>query len=431
MNKLFAAVILAALFVVAVSPALSQTYAITNTRIVPVTSPPIERGAIVIKDGKIAAVGPKVAAPSGANKIDGTGLSVYPGWIDAYTELGLTEISSVRGSVDTAEIGLFNPQAQAWVAVNPHSELIRTARANGVTTALAAPSGGRISGAASAVNLFGAYSNEMALLRQAGIVLNLPSRYNRERRGGEGVPEGVEGREDRIEERFAEDMAKLRQYLREAKAYAEMRARQTRAGASAVDRDVALEAMIPVMRGERPVLCPANHFRDIRAAVELAEEFGLKIIITGGADAWKIADYLKQKDVPVIYTRVESLPRTPEDPYDAPFATPAALRKAGARFAIATGSASGVRDLPYHAAMATAFGLEREEALKAITLWPAQMLGIADRVGSIETGKLANLLVSSGDPLDVRAEIRYVFIEGKLVPLESRNTELYQRFLRQ
>jgi imidazolonepropionase-like amidohydrolase len=401
--------------------ALAQTHVITNARIVPVTSPPIERGTIVIQDGKIAALGTKVATPSGANKIDGAGLAVYPGWVDAYTTVGLSEIASVRGSVDTAEIGAFNPQAQAWIAVNPHSEIVRTTRVNGITTVLAAPSGGRISGSASALNLFGDYPNEMTLRPQVGLVLNIPSRYRRAARGStEGTPEGGQSREDRT----AEDLAKLKQYLREAKAYAEMRAR------GGPNRDVALEAMIPVMRGERPVICPANHFREIRAAVELAEEFGLKILISGGADAWKLADYLKQKNIPVIYTNVESLPRLPEDPYDAPFAAPAALRKAGVRFAIATGGGSGARNLPYHAAMAAAYGLEREDALKAITLWPAELLGIADRVGSLEPGKLANLLVSKGDPLDVRAEIRYVFIEGKLVPLESRNTEVYQRFLR-
>ena len=194
--------------------------------------------------------------------------------------------------------------------------------------------------------------------------------------------------------------------------------------------DIALDAMIPVMRGERLAIFPADHFRDIRAAIELAGDFGLKVMIAGGADAWKVADLLKQKNVPVLYTEVLSLPRAPEDPYDAPFATPGALRKAGVRFAIASGSAEDVRNLPYRAAVASAYGLEQDDALKAITLWPAELLGIADRVGSIDTGKLANLLVSKGDPLDVRAEIKYVFVEGKLVPLESRNTELYQKFIR-
>ncbi len=413
-------------FLLGAGLAAAQTHAITNARIVPVSAPAIERATLVIRDGKIAAVGQRVAVPSGANKIDGTGLSVYPGWIDSYSSVGLSEISSVRGSVDTAEMGLFNPQAQAWIAVNPHSEMIRTARANGVTAALAAPSGGRISGVASAINLSGNYPNEMTLLPEVGVIINIPSPRQTGRRGGGG--EGAAAGGEMTAERVATDMAKLKQYLREAKAYAEMK---TRLGKSAnAAQDLALEAMVPVMRGERAAIFPAEHFRDIRAAVELAQEFGMKAIIAGGADAWKIADYLKQKNVAVLYTAVHSLPRTPEDPYDAPFAAPEALRRAGVKFAIATGSSADVRNLPYNAAMAASYGLERDDALKAITIWPAELLGIADRVGSIEAGKLANLLVCRGDPLDIRTEIKYVFIEGKLVPLESRNSDLYQRFVR-
>ncbi len=406
--------------------AFAQTHAITNVRIVPVTSAPIERGTVVIRDGKIAAVGQRVAVPSGASKIDATGLSVYPGWIDAYTSVGLVEISSVRGSVDTAELGPFNPQAQAWIAVNPHSEMIRAARVNGITTALVAPSGGRIAGTASAVNLFGNYPNEMVILPNVAVVINIPTT-----RGGFGRGAGREGMLESAESRgarVAEDTAKLKQYLREAKAYAEMKARLG-AGPNAA-ADLALEAMVPVMRGERAAIFPASHFRDIRAAIELAEEFGIKPIIAGGADAWKVTDLLKKRNVPVIYDAVMSLPRNQEDPYDAPFTTPEVLRRAGVKFAIASGSSADVRNLPYRAAMAAAYGLERDDALKSITMWPAELLGIADRVGSIETGKLANLVICRGDPLDVRTKIKYVFVQGKLVPLDSRNTELFEKFAR-
>ena len=195
----------------------AQTHAITNARIVPVTAPVIERGNVIIRDGKIAAVGAKVAVPAGANKIDATGLSVYPGWVDAYTSVGLSEISSVRGSVDTAELGPFNPQAMAWVAVNPHSEMVRTSRANGITTALVAPSGGIISGIASAVNLFGNYPNEMTLLPNVGVIINIPSIHRRSRRGfSEGGATSPEAQSARV----AEETVKLKNYLREAKAYA-------------------------------------------------------------------------------------------------------------------------------------------------------------------------------------------------------------------
>ncbi len=417
-------------FLLVASAVSAQTHVITNARIIPVTAPAIERGTVVIRDGKIAAVGAKVAMPAGANRIDATGLSVYPGMIDAYTSVGLVEISSVRGSVDTAELGPYNPQLQAWIAVNPHSEMVRTARVNGITTALVAPSGGRIAGMASAINLAGYYPNEMALSPMVGVVINIPSTNRGFGRGSfvAGATQSADSRRDRV----AEELAQLKQYLREAKAYAEMKARLEKSGSAAgkPNLDLALEAMVPIVRGERPAIFPADHFRDIRAAVEFGEEFGLKVIISGGADAWKIADLLKQKNVAVLYDAVHSLPRLPEDPYDAPFTTPETLRRAGVKFAIVSGSSSDVRNLPYRAAMAAAYGLERDDALKSITLWPAEILGIADRTGSIETGKLANLLVSRGDPLDLRSEVKYVFIEGKLVPPDSRNTELYERFKR-
>ncbi|MGH9661076.1 MAG: amidohydrolase family protein, partial [Bryobacteraceae bacterium] len=174
----------------------------------------------------------------------------------------------------------------------------------------------------------------------------------------------------------------------------------------------------------------ATSFRDIRTAIELGEEFGMKIIIAGGADAWKVADLLKSKNIPVLYDAVLRSPVAPEDPYDAGFTTPQTLLRAGVRFAIATGGGSDARNLPYHAAIASAYGLEREEALKSITLWPAEILGVAGKVGSIEPGKLANLLVTRGNPLDIRSEVVHVFVEGQEIPLESRNTEMYEKFLR-
>jgi len=183
-----------------------------------------------------------------------------------------------------------------------------------------------------------------------------------------------------------------------------------------------------VMRRESSLICPADHFRDIRAAVEIGDEFGVAVIIAGGAESAKVASLLKEKNVPVLYAAIHALPRNAEDPYDINFATPEILRRAGVKFAIVSNSASDSRSLPFVAATAAAYGLEREDALKAITLWPAEVLGIAGKVGSIEPGKLANLLVTRGDPLDIRSEVKYVFIEGKLVDLKSRNTDLYDKF---
>ena len=423
----------AALLALCLAPLRAETLILTNARIVPVSGPIIERGSVLVEGGKIAAVGAQIKPPAGATKIDATGLTVYPGLIDGFTSLGLAEISSVRGSLDTTEIGAYNAQSQAWIAVNPHSEMIRTARANGVTAALVAPAGLRIAGVASAINLFGAYPNQMLLSPRVGVVLNIPSVHRRDRTADSDPPAASPGRTPETDaqrrQRVAEEMARLKQFLREAKAYAEMKSRLEAGGAAlGAARNPEMEAMVPVMRGDCALICLADHFRDIRAAVEIGAEFGLKVIIAGGAEAAKVAALLKEKDVPVLYAAVHALPRSAEDPYDINFSTPEILRRAGVKFAIVSHSASDSRSLPFVAATAAAYGLEREDALKAITLWPAEVLGIAGKVGSIEPGKLANLLVTRGDPLDIRSEVKYVFIEGKMVDLESRNTELYERF---
>ena len=393
--------------------AIAQTIAVTNARIFPASSPPIESGTLLIRDGKIAEIGARVAIPKGAQKIDGTGLSIYPGWIDGLAQVGILEVSSIRGSVDTTEIGAFNPQAQAWVAVNPHSDKLKTARVNGVTTALVYPSGGTIGGAASAINLLGQYPKDMVLLSQAGLIVNVrPAR--------QGPPDAAEPSPARV----AEHLASLKTYLREAKAYSEMRARQGTSGSI----ELPLEGMLPFMRGERPVIAIADTLPDIRAAVELAGEFGLKLIIGGGAEAWKAAPLLKEKNVGVLYDGVHALPLRREDDYDVPFATPEILRRAGIKFAIVSGSSADSRNLAYRAAQAAAYGLEREDALRSITQWPAEMLGISNSVGSLEPGKLANLLISRGDPFDIRSEIKYVFVAGKLVPAQTHTHDLYKEF---
>jgi len=415
------------LFAAAACSLFAETIAITNGRVYPVSSPAIDGATVIITDGKITAVGAKIAVPKGARRIDATGLSVYPGWIDGWTRVGLSEIPlGASGTVDTNEIGNFSPYAQAWVAVNPHSEMIRTARVNGVTSALVAPAGGRISGVASAMNLFGNYPNEMALLKNAGLVVNMPGAAGGPRGGGDGPSGGADlAGGDSAARRRAEEMEKLRQYMREAKRYAEMRARGN-TPASAIE--TGLEAMLPVLRGERPVIVPADSYKDIKTAVDFASEFALKLVIAGGADAWKHAELLAKSKVAVLYSGMHELPRSADDPYDTLFAAPEVLRRAGVKFAIVSGGTADVRNLPYRAAMASAFGLERDDALKSITVWPAEILGIADKVGAIETGKLANLLVSKGDPMDIRSEIRYIFVEGREVPTGNRNLEKFEEF---
>lgn len=401
-----------------VLPALPETLAIVNARLVPVTAPPVEKATLLIRDGRIAAMGVRVNIPGGTRRIDAAGLAVYPGWIDAFSTVGLSEIPAIPATVDLSETGTFNPAAQAWVAVNPHSEVIRVTRANGITAALAAPRGGRISGTASVVNLFGEYPTYMAILKQAGLVLQLPSLYGARSAAGTGARETEEARRKRI----VGELAEVKRYFEEARAYSEMR---VRGGAA---NDTMLEAMLPYVRGERPVIAVANHFREIRDAIALADEFRLKLLIAGGSDAWKVASLLQSKNVGVLYAGVHALPASANDAYDTGFAAPEALRKAGVRFALISRSASTAYELAWQAASAMAFGLTPEDALKAITIWPAELLGVDKEIGSIEVGKIANLLISRGDPLDVRSEIRHVLISGREVPLQSRHTDLYQRF---
>jgi imidazolonepropionase-like amidohydrolase len=222
----------------------------------------------------------------------------------------------------------------------------------------------------------------------------------------------------------------LKKIFEDASAYA--KAREASAQNKALpfhQTDLKMEAMIPYLRGEKPVIFTADRERDIRGAVKFAEEMKLRAVIVGGAEAWKAADVLKKNAIPVIYTNVWNLPQSQDDPYDAMFSAPAKMREAGIKFCIASGgNGANARDLPYQAGMASAYGLPKEEALKAVTIYPAQILGINDKMGSIENGKIANIVVTDGDILDARTNVRYLFINGRLLPLTSRHTELYDAF---
>lgn len=404
------------------------TYVIRGARIVTVSGPDIENGAVVLRGGRIEAVGATVNAPAGAVEIDGRGLHVYPGLIDAETNLGLAEIGQgAPGTVDLAEVGDMNPHAQAWVAVNPHSSHVEVTRVAGVTNVVSLPQGGVVSGQAALLNLAGSTQREMALVQNTALVIDFP------RVGGGGggfggfqqqiTPEAVTARDRRVDE--------LRRILRDAEAYgraADAYARDQR-GVPRPETDLVLAALVPYVRGERPVMFRADRERDIRAAVLFAQEMKLRPVIVGGSDAWRVAPFLKERNVPVIVDSIWGLPLREDDPYDTLYENPAKLQRAGVRFAISTGDGGAhVRDLPFQAGMAVSFGLPREEALKSITLYPAQIMGVADRLGSIETGKLANLVVTDGDILDARTNVRHLFIGGRQIPLVSRHTVLYDQF---
>jgi imidazolonepropionase-like amidohydrolase len=401
------------------------TFAITNARIVTVSGATIENGTIVIQNGKILAVGAGVSIPSGAEKIDGRGLSVFPGMIDAGTNMGLVEVSlGIPGSVDVAEAGDMNANAKAITAINPHSTHISITRVNGITTVMSIPVGGVISGQSAVVNLIGSTQAEMAVVPTFGLVVNFPRISTFGGFGQQQVDfnEAVKRRDQRLDD--------LKKLFRDTENYARVRDAYAKDKTlPSVPSDIKMEAMIPFVRGEKPIVFSAERERDIRGVVKFVEEMKIKGIILGGQEAWKAADGLKKNNISVIYTNIYSLPVQDDDAYDYLFSAPAKMAQAGVRFCISTGNdGPEVRDLPYHAGLAGANGLSKEDALKSVTLYPAQILGIDDRLGSIDAGKIANIVVANGDILEPRTNIKYLFIDGRLVPLTSRHTELFEQF---
>jgi imidazolonepropionase-like amidohydrolase len=395
---------------------------IRGARVVTVDAGVLETGTVVIVGGKIATVGRDVPVPAGATIVEATGKTLYPGLIDALTTLGLVEVSlGAPGTVDNAELGDVNPQAKAWVALNPHSDLIPVARANGLTAALTAPTGALVSGQSALIRLAGTTPDALVVKTPVAVHLVYPSGTKSEEDEDDDSDEPKretfadrQGEKTKGQER---DLNKLRNLLEEAKAYAP----------SSGKSDLSMEALGPAARGTLPVVMRADRESDIRGAVAFAGERGLKLILAGGLEAWRCADLLKQKGVPVLLS-VLRLPRRDSDPYDAAYANAAVLQKAGVPFAIVSDDDAFSRNLPYQAAMARAFGLAPESALRAITLSPAEILGVADRMGSITVGKDANLFLATGDIMDARTSVTAVFIDGVAQPLETRHTRLYERF---
>jgi imidazolonepropionase-like amidohydrolase len=349
--------------------------------------------------------------------------------IDLGTNMGLNEVSSVGATQDTNELGDMNPNVATIWSINPHSNHINVTRVAGVTSALALPSGGIISGQAALINLAGSSPREMAVAPQAALVVEFP------RIGGGGgfaaflqAQQGIT--QDAITQRDRR-VDQLRQILRDAEAYG--RAQDAYAkdpkNVQRPPSDLKLAALVPYVRGQRPVIFRAEREREIRAVVRFAEEMKLRPVIIGGSEAWKVAQFLKERDVPVILDSVLNMPLREDDAYDSLYENASKLAAAGVRFAISTGdSGAHVRDLPFHAGMAAAYGLPKDVALKAVTLYPAQILGVADRLGSIEQGKIANLVVTDGDLLEARTSVRHLFINGRQIPLVSRHTMLSDQF---
>jgi imidazolonepropionase-like amidohydrolase len=400
-------------------------FALVGATVHPVSAPAIPDGTIVVRHGRIEAVGASggVTIPPDAEVIRLDGLHVYPGMIEANSVLGLTEVGSVRGSVDTAEAGQINPAVRAEIAVNPDSELIPVTRANGITHVLTAPRGGLISGTSALVRLDGWTWEDLTAAAPAALHVQYP-RWRAF--SGFFSPQRT-SKEERKKQR-EEALEELRQTFTDARAY---RKAKEAAGNGGVppDHDPALEAMLPVIRGEIPVVVHAQEVRQIKDAVSWAGEEGIRLVIAGGEDSWRVADLLAEKSIPVILGPVLTLPDRRDEPYDTPFTTAKKLHEAGVRFCISGGGgASNARNLPYHAAMAAAFGLPVTEAIRSVTLYPAQILGVGENLGSIEAGKSASFMVTDGDPLEIRTQVIREFIDGRPIDLMNRHRRLYERY---
>ena len=389
----------------------------------------LEKSDVLLRDGKIAALGANLAAPTGVEVVDVSGRHVYPGFISANSQLGLTEVQAVRATVDAAELGPINPNAKAIVAVNPDSDLIPVARLNGVLTANITPlasapgsfGGGQaiFAGTSALARLDGWTWEDMTLRPATAMHLYWPSMdVARNPANPRAAEEQRRTRDERLK--------LIRDTFAAARAYAGAKS------AGRADTDLRLEALLPVLRSEVKLFIHANALNQINAALEWARAQKLAFTLVGGRDAWMVADRLKEANVGVILAGTFNLPARRDEAYDAPYAAPGKLHAAGVKFCIALGTdgaseTGNERNVPYEAALAAGYGLPREEALKAVTLYPAQLLGADAELGSIEVGKRATLFVSDGDALELTSNVQLAFIDGAKIELRSRQTDLHEK----
>ncbi len=421
---------LSAAFALTASAQEDEVYAIRGARIHTLAGPAIENGTIVIRNGRIADVGENLAVPSGVKVIEADGLDVYPGLFDSVTHLGLSEVGAVAATVDTTELGEFNPQLKAITAVHPASELIPVARANGITHAVAAPGGGGrggpsfgIPGQASLYHLEGWTVEEMAIAPSIGMMLGWPTKQTTT-----FDPATFSRRErlfKQVKKEYDERVAELSEWMTAARHYAQAR---EKGDASRFEKDEKLEALARVVSGELPVLIRADDADTIRDAIDFATENGLRMILAGGAEAYQVKELLAEKGIPVILGPTQAVPREEDDPYDRAYSNAGELHAAGVKIAFATFGAANSRTLPFEAGMAVGYGLPKEEGLRAVTVNPAEILGMGQELGTIEEGKVANLIVTDGDPLEIRTEVKHVLIKGEPVDLTNKHLELYEKY---
>ena len=390
---------------------LAQTIAITGGTVYPVSGPKIENATVLIREGRITAVGANVAVPAGATRVDASGKWVTPGFIDGAGQMGLREISAVDNTSESTLRG--NDVAAAFnvlEGVNPASTLIAVNRMEGITTTLAVPTGNLIWGQAVLIDLDGATIEAMRVKSPTAMVADLSEGS---KAAGGGSRAGVAQR--------------LRRVLDDAREYATRRADYRRAQIQPLSAGAAdLEALQPVLRGELPLLVVANRRSDIETALRIAKEYKLRLILAGVAEGWMIASEIAAAGVPVLVEPLDNIPS-----YDAlgiRYENAPLLAKGGVKVALMETATENTRDLRQQAGNAVASGMPWEQALRAVTLTPAEIFGVADRYGSLDAGKVANVVVWSGDPFDFSTGVEHVYIRGREIRLRSRQTELLERY---
>ena len=389
-------------------------FLLQNATIVTVTNGIIKNGSLLINNGKIEALSENLT-DADATVIDCSGLYIYPGMIDAGNRLGLVEVNSVAETQDFADVGEVSPNMQALTAVNPNSVAIPVTRVSGVTTSLAMPSGGIFPGTAALINLNG-YTPDQMYAGFRGVVMNFPSTARRgsyDRRSDEDIKKEAEKAIKNIDEVWQKAIT----YHRLDSAKVEL------------DFYPEMAQIAKVISGELPLLVEVNAASDIQLAIKWLEDKKVRAILTGVAEGWRVAEEIAAAKLPVITGPVLSLPNRQSDRYDAAYTNPAKMLKAGVKVAIRTDDAENVRNLPFNAGFAAAYGMGKEEALKAVTIVPAEILGVDKELGSIEQGKNATLFISDGDPFETKTQIMHVFIDGYQIPMSNRHIRLYQEFL--
>jgi imidazolonepropionase-like amidohydrolase len=405
-----------------------KVIAISGGRLLTVSHGTIENGVLLIADGKITAVGEadKVSIPAGAEIVDAHGLTVYPGLIDPESNFGLTEVSADQNSNDLAEPSdEIMPHMHVADAFHAETELIPVARLNGITNAVVAPAtSDTIAGQDIFIQLYGVDRDQMILGRDVALAMNYGA--DQRRRGGRG------GKTEYPSTRMGL-ITQLRQTFLDVQDYQARRDAAAKKDDKAFKRDLKLEALIPYLKGERPVVIGVYEAYDVEVIMGLANEFHLKVILNHVTHSQEILDKIAAYKVPVIIGSIYDFPSANER-YDAVFTLPAELAKRGVKIAISSADAGGpasshsARNLPYAAGFAVAYGLPYDDALKAITLNVAEMFGFGDKLGSLDVGKWANIVLSNGDPLDVRTDVKQVYIQGVAVPMVSRQTKLRDEY---